>query len=65
MKRKDLITNGYKLVRTSIFRGYVSRKGDAEERSASMYSWKYGTGYTVNMPNWKSTRYSYIEYWIK
>lgn len=40
---------------------YVSRKSGAYVRP---YKGKFGTGYAVLAPNWESSRYSYITYYI-
>lgn len=49
---------------TSLFRGYVSRRRKDENITAAPYSGKFGKGYTVNYPNYHSTNYSYITYYI-
>lgn len=48
---------------TALFRGYVSRKnaGGIVEK----YSGKFGKGYKVLRPNWNSTRYSKVDYFIE
>ena len=46
---------------TSLFRGYVSRKTGACVRP---YAGKFGVGLAVLSPNGKSSRYSYITYYI-
>lgn len=53
----------YKLHHTSLTRGYVSRK--CPEGIKESYNGKFGTGYTIKKPNWKSTQYCYIEYWVE
>lgn len=46
---------------TSYFRGYVSRvKGTI----VGNYKGKFGEGYQVLKPNWQSTRYSFVTYYI-
>ena len=52
----------YKLHHTALTREYISRKNPDGVKES--YSGKFGTGYTVKKPNWKSTRYSLIECWI-
>jgi hypothetical protein len=46
----------------SMWRGYVSRKGKVS--TAYPYKGKYGSGYCVYRPNWESTRYSFITYYV-
>lgn len=48
---------------TALFRGYVSRKnaGGIVEK----YSGKFGKGYKVLRPNWNSTRYSKVDYFVE
>ena len=53
----------YRLHHTALTRGYVSRK--CPEGIRERYSGKFGTGYTIKKPNWKSTQYCYIEYWVE
>jgi hypothetical protein len=52
---------GLKVSHTSLARGYVSRKtkGNVEE-----YEGKFGKGFKVHSPNWESTRYHYVTYYI-
>lgn len=52
-----------RLHHTALFRGYVSRK--APEGIKEPYNGRYGKGYTVRKPNWNSTQYSIVEYWIE
>lgn len=47
---------------TSTFSGYISRKCKG---IVSQYEGKFGKGYTIDRPNWDSSRYSYREYWIE
>jgi len=57
------VTDGkLKAVRTSMWRGYVSRKTNG---NAASYKGKYGSGYCVYRPNWDSTRYSFITYYVE
>jgi hypothetical protein len=56
------ITEKYKWHHTALFRGYVSRKSSGYIQP---YTGKYGTGYKVFKPNYNSTRYSFVEYWIQ
>lgn len=65
MKRSELQAAGYQLVKTSSMQGYVSRKTDNDDRTATPYKGKYGEGYTVGLPRWDTTRYCYVEYWVK
>lgn len=47
---------------TSLARGYVSRKSDGFVRA---YKGRFGEGYTIALPNWDSTRYYRLAYYIK
>lgn len=59
---KALTAEGYKLQKTSLARGYISRKtlGYLEA-----YSGKYGIGYKWLLPNYNSNRFMTVEYWCK
>jgi hypothetical protein len=46
---------------TSYIRQYVSRKRGAYVKQ---YAGRFGRGYVVLSPNWNSTWYSYITYYI-
>ena len=52
-----------KELHTSTFRGYVSRKKH-KDGIAEKYDGKFGKGYVIRRPNWQSTGYSYITYYI-
>ena len=59
---QQLISEGkLKKYHTSLKRGYVSRKckGYVHE-----YSGKFGNGFIHLTPNWDSTQYCYITYYI-
>ncbi len=63
---EELREMNYNRVKTSLTHGYVSRKkyyGNACK--VEKYSGRYGSGYKVLRPCWKSTQYCYCEYWIK
>ena len=66
MTRKQLVHNAaYQLHHASTARGYVSRKTRIPDIVAVPYEGRYGEGYTVDCPNWRSTRYGITrEYWI-
>ena len=51
-----------KTVKTAMYRGYVSRKTNGH---VSTYKGKYGSGFCVYRPNWGSTRYSYVTYYVQ
>ena len=53
----------YKLHHTAYFAGYVSRK--CPKGIKEPYYGKFGKGYTIKKPNWNSSRFSFIEYWIE
>ena len=60
-----MVANGaIYLHHTASFRGYVSRKIQADKILAYPYKGRYGTGYTVDLPNKASTRYSFRVYFI-
>lgn len=46
---------------TSLFRGYVSRRC---EGVYAPYNGRFGVGYTLRSPNWKSSVYSHVTYFI-
>jgi len=45
----------------ALARGYVSRKSSGYARP---YKGKFGEGFILDLPCWKSTQYKYIEYFI-
>ena len=45
-------------------RGYLSRKLSPEELPVYPYKGKFGRGFKVLLPNWESTRYSRVKYFI-
>ena len=51
-----------KLHHTALIRMYVSRKNP--EGIKRPYKGKFGEGYIVIRPNWKSNRYSFVDYYI-
>jgi hypothetical protein len=46
---------------TSKTRGYVSRKTDGR---AQTYSGKFGKGFVVYTPNWDSTQFCFVTYYV-
>lgn len=48
----------------STFRGYISRKLSVDELPVLPYKGKFGTGFKVLLPNWESTNYSRVKYFI-
>jgi hypothetical protein len=48
-------------IRTSMVNQYISRKVDSV---VQYYTGHYGHGYTVKLPNYNSSRFSYCQYWI-
>ena len=63
MTEKELTNKGYYLHHTALSHGYISRKnksGIIEE-----YDGRFGKGYTVKKPNFESTRYYQISYYVK
>ena len=63
LELKAAIKNGeIKRHHTSTFRGYVSRANIESEPKE--YHGAFGDGFTTVSPNWTSTYYSYITYYI-
>ena len=46
-------------------RGYISRKLTPSEYPCYPYSGRFGTGYAVEVPSYKSTQYHTIAYFVK
>ena len=46
----------------AMWRGYISRKTKSSDPIP--YKGRFGEGFVVYKPNPRSTRYSFIEYWI-
>lgn len=46
------------------WRGYLSRKLSPEELPVYPYMGKFGRGFKVLLPNWESTNYSRVKYFI-
>lgn len=44
--------------------GYLSRKLSPEELPVYPYTGKFGRGFKVLLPNWGSTNYSRVKYFI-
>lgn len=55
----------YKHCKTSWERGYVSRKLKEKDYPIEKYKGRYGEGYKVHIPSYKSTMYNYLDYYIK
>lgn len=53
----------YRLHHVATTRCYVSRA--TEYRRVEHYKGRFGEGYIVYTPNWRSTNYSYIAYYVK
>ena len=61
MKIEDCIMH-----HTSLTRGYVSRKPLKKSTNPfTPYKGRFGEGFTRLSPNWSSTQYSFITYYIK
>ena len=45
-------------------RGYISRKLVPEELPVYPYAGRFGRGFRVLLPNWESTNYSRVKYFI-
>lgn len=54
----SLVSLGFRPVSSSLFRGYVSRKIKSWECLANVAGGKRAGQIYVELPNWKSTRYS-------
>lgn len=65
MNYLDLTKNGFRLYQTALTRGYISRKKKDSDLVCDEYTGKYGKGYKVLKPNFNSTKYCVVEYWIK
>lgn len=63
MKEKELIDKGYRLHHTALNGGYISRK--LKDGIIEKYDGRFGKGYTVKKPNFESTRYYHISYYVK
>ena len=57
------VLKGLKVSHTSLSRGYVSRKN--REGEMVKYQGRFGKGYKVFTPNFESTRYCYVTYYIE
>ena len=63
---KELLDSGlYTRAAKSLARGYVSRKIDVYSIQPHPYEGKYGKGYMVHLPNHKSSRYCFVEYYVE
>ena len=58
-----MAARGYHLHHVATTRCYVSRISDS--RRVETYKGRFGEGYIVYSPNWSSTNYSYIAYYVK
>ncbi len=65
MKYSELNNKEFEHIHTSLTRQYVSRKNGASENLVYPYKGRFGVGYIALKPNWESSRYSFVEYWIK
>lgn len=54
----------YFLHHTSYATGYVSRTVDYDDLPVHPYKGRFGTGYTVDLPSYESTRYCRRQYYI-
>lgn len=57
-----LESQGYKYLKQSTSAGYVSR---TKAPRIAPYNGRFGHGYEMHCPNWDSTRYHYIRYYIR
>lgn len=58
-----MAAHGYHLHHVATTRCYVSRATDY--RRIEYYKGRFGVGYIIYVPNWSSTNYSYIAYYVK
>jgi len=58
-----MAAHGCHLHHVATTRGYVSRTSDS--RRVETYKGRFGEGYIVYAPNWRSNNYSYIAYYVK
>lgn len=58
----ETLEKNYKFHHHALDRGYVSRKHDPK---ILPYNGRFGKGYKVIAPNYKSTRYCWVLYYIK
>lgn len=63
MTEKNLINKGYHLHHTALSRGYISRK--LKNGIVEAYNGRFGEGFAVLKPNYESTRYHFISYYVK
>jgi len=56
--------NGLHRSHTSLARGYVSRKNGGKSIVVE-YHGRFGRGFKVFTPNWDSTRYCYVTYYVE
>ena len=54
----------YYLHHTAYYKGYVSRKVVYDDLPVVPYKGRFGTGYTVDLPSYESTRYCRRQYYI-
>ena len=57
----EIVKRTCELHHDAYFKGYVSRR---IKGIVKPYKGIYGKGYKIYLPNWGSTRYSVVEYWI-
>ena len=48
----------------STCRGYISRKLSLDELPVYPYTGRFGRGFRALLPNWESTNYSRVKYFI-
>lgn len=62
-KINEMVAMGtLKKLHTSLTRGYVSRKSTG---TVENYTGRFGKGYAVLSPNWGSTRYCFVTYFVE
>ena len=60
----ELMRSNLEHVKTSLFRKYISRRLSSYGLYEP-YNGRYGKGIRVFRPNWDSTNYCWVEYWVE
>ena len=60
----ELMRSDLEHVKTSLYRKYISRRLNSYAL-CEPYNGRYGKGLRVFRPNWDSTNYCWVEYWVE
>lgn len=60
----ELMRYNLEHVKTSLYRKYISRRLSSYGL-CEPYNGRYGKGLRVFRPNWGSTNYCWVEYWVE